>query len=487
MSKTTPIISFLLCLAFTSLSAQESSFTAYYEDGKRAIAQEDYKEAIEFFKAAQISTDSDALKDTISNWIDKANDDWRQSLELAKNRAVKAQGEAELAQEEAEKQATISEANRLASLADIENERIVANNKDNYVNALYLSNLAIRKGQSVQTDILLAKRAFGNAIYHLYTQKLGQHTDKITLSIKNSHTALTCGRDKIVQIWNEDGQLVRKLTDHTNSILGVSYASNGQYILTCSADKTAKIWNSQGRLHKTLAHHTGEVLGGIFSKDSQKILTWSRDSTAKLWTIEGVLLATLKHQGSVYDAQFSASGLQLLTRSSDQTVRLWDTNGQLRSIINDDQGYIYHATFSPQDNQLLTCSANKTIKIWDFQGKAIITIPQKDIVKYATYSSNGSKILSINKSNQVQIWSLEGKLIKNLSHQNRIHAAYFSDDGNQVITASEDATAKIWNLENGSVITLEHLAGVKQVQWNETEQLVLTLSLIHISEPTRPY
>lgn len=462
---------FLFLFSNSVIWAQISSFDAYLADGKASISQENYKEAIEFFKAAQISTESDLLKDTANTWIEKANDDWRKSLEAAKTRAVEAQGVAVLAKEEAEKQATISEANRLASLADIEND------KGNHQTALYLSYEALRKGIRVNVNIPLAHQAFGEAVYRNYSTLLGNHTEQLTnLITAKDGTFLSCGRDKLVCLWNQTGELVSLLDKHTDYILDSKFSPDGQTILTCSVDKTAKIWNNQGQLLQTLGIHTAEILGSNFSPDGQKILVWSRDSTASIWNLEGQLLATLQHEGVVYDGQFSTDNQQIITRSSDNSVRLWEANGKPIATLSDKNSYIYHSTFAADGQIIVTCASDNSVKIWDTKGTLLVEIPHPKVVKYASYSVDSDKILTLCTDNQVRIWSLAGSLLHTLSHTKRINKAHFSKDGQKVLTASEDQTAKVWDLVRNTSIQLEHNQGVYDVAFSPNGKNIITFS-----------
>jgi WD40 repeat protein/energy-coupling factor transporter ATP-binding protein EcfA2 len=130
--------------------------------------------------------------------------------------------------------------------------------------------------------------------------------------------------DHVATLWNNTGEQIAEMNQHTARINSAVFSPDGQFILTASWDKTAKLWNMKGELIANLDQHTGSVKSAIFSPDGQYILTTSIDQTAKLWNLKGELLADLdKHQGYLDSALFSADSQFILTASYDGTAKLW--------------------------------------------------------------------------------------------------------------------------------------------------------------------
>ena len=454
-----------LLLLSNLLIAQSGGYDFYMEEGKKAIAQESFNEAIDYFKSAKISTDSSAQKAIVDEWLDKANLAWRKSLEDARDKAKKSEERAII-------EATISDANRLASLADIEND------KGNYKDALYLSNEAINKGISVNSSIPLAHQAFGNAVYQIHKVDIPSHQDKVLLTVfaPDGSTLLTSGKDKTTKLWNTAGDLIKELIAHNGYVFQATYASDSKKILTCSADRTARIWDNEGNLVNTFEGHKEEVLGGTFTKDGTKVLTWSRDNTAKLWATDGTTLATFPHEGNVYEAIFSADEQKVLTRSSDFSVKMWDITGKELVSINDENKYIIHTSFAPQGDKLLTCVANNTVKIWNEKGNLMASLAHASMVEYATFSKDGTKVLSVSQDNKAHVWSVDGQLIQSLAHQDLITEAHFSKDGNLVLTASKDHAAKIWNIAEKTSVEVNHTQAILGARFSENELKIVTFS-----------
>lgn len=450
---------------FNVVSAQSGGYDFYMAEGQKAIAKEAFNEAIDYFKSAKISTDSSAQIALVDEWLDKANLAWRKSLEEARAKE-------ETAKKRAQKEATISEASRLAALADFEND------KGNHKDALYLSNIAINKGISVKSNIPLAQQAFGNAVYQIHKVDISTKKDKVLLTVfaPDGATVLTSGRGKSTRLWTAEGKLLGKLEGHEKAVFQAKYSADSKKILTCSADRTAKVWDNEGKLIYTFEGHKEDVLGGRFTKDGTKILTWSRDNTAKLWTTDSLLLATFEHQGNVYDAFFSEDEQKVLTRSSDFTVKVWEINGKALGTIKDEQKYITHTNFAPQGDLVLTCAANKVVKIWDNKGHLKASLPHNAMVESATFSSDGTKVLTVSQDSSAYVWTRAGQLLDTLAHKDLITEAHFSKSGNLVLTASRDHAAKIWDLVRDTTIEVNHAKAILGARFSENELKIVTFS-----------
>jgi len=86
------------------------------------------------------------------------------------------------------------------------------------------------------------------------------------------------------------------------------------------------LWRLYNRGLLTLRGHKDSVLSMTFSSDGKRLATGSGDRTAKLWNAAtGQELATLKgHADWVSSVTFSPDGKRLATGSGDRTVKLWD-------------------------------------------------------------------------------------------------------------------------------------------------------------------
>src|SRR5690606_21910024 len=86
-------------------------------------------------------------------------------------------------------------------------------------------------------------------------------------------------------IWNvTDGQRLRELEGHRDTVYDAEFSPDGQLAATCSYDRRAIVWDAEtGEQLQVLEGHTGAVYDVAFSPDSRVIATASADDTCKLW------------------------------------------------------------------------------------------------------------------------------------------------------------------------------------------------------------
>jgi WD40 repeat protein len=68
-------------------------------------------------------------------------------------------------------------------------------------------------------------------------------------------------------------------------VISVAFSPDGTLLATASHDQTARLWDAgTGRLVRKLTRHTQGVVGVVFSPDGTLLATTSRDNnTAQLW------------------------------------------------------------------------------------------------------------------------------------------------------------------------------------------------------------
>ncbi|MGB3403803.1 MAG: hypothetical protein WBA77_14030 [Microcoleaceae cyanobacterium] len=198
------------------------------------------------------------------------------------------------------------------------------------------------------------------------------HRDSI-LSVSWSHDSnrtiiATASKDKTIGLWNEQGQLIRRLTEHLDRVNDVSFSPDGRMLASASDDGTVKLWNLDGEVIRTINAHNSYVLGVSFSPDSQVIASAGYDNTVKLWDRKGNLLKTLLKgsSDSVTSVTFSPDSQLVASASYDGHIRLWSRqSGTLLKTLRGHKDSVMSLQFSPDGRMLASASRDRQVILWN--------------------------------------------------------------------------------------------------------------------------
>lgn len=184
-------------------------------------------------------------------------------------------------------------------------------------------------GEKIATGCSNKKLVIYNAASGAVVKSIEAHANWIMgVDWSSDNKIATGGDDKLVKIWDENGNLLHTLSGHGSSVTGVKFSADGKYLASSSRDKTLKIWDAtSGTLLKTLAGHTGDVMGVDFSDDGAKVVSGSKDGTIRTWDVAtGSQLTSFSKAGSgmVYAVDFSPNGQYVAAGTENGDVQLWD-------------------------------------------------------------------------------------------------------------------------------------------------------------------
>ncbi len=271
----------------------------------------------------------------------------------------------------------------------------------------------------------------------------------------------------------------------SNSYSCAKFSPDGERIVVGNRFSNVEIWNDNGHLLKSLKGHGSTILDINFSPDGKMFASASRDKTVKLWSSDGIELKTLTgHNDGVYTVGFSPDGQLLAFGSWDGIVRIWKTDGTLlRPLLGEIKPPSYpaygsdHVSFINPDNnillllsvfgeiqlrnldgELLKVFGNDTDKLWfDNNGNVIRS---KADMEYGTGTrkisiSSDDKMLASFFRNTVRLWSLDGNLNKELKgHTNFVWDVCFAPDGKKLASCGMDQTVKLWDIDGSLLKTL---------------------------------
>lgn len=131
-------------------------------------------------------------------------------------------------------------------------------------------------------------------------------------------------------------QEYKKLIDnikasHSDSILSISFSTDGKYIASGSRDRSIKIWEvSTKKCVHTLngvEGHSDNVWVILFSGDGKYIASGSSDGV-KIWDSQnGKCIHTLEgHSDWIRRISFSTNDLFVVSESYDASLKIWEVN-----------------------------------------------------------------------------------------------------------------------------------------------------------------
>lgn len=271
----------------------------------------------------------------------------------------------------------------------------------------------------------------------------------------DGQTVLTGSADKTMQLWDLEGNMLKRFSGHSQSISSIAFSPDGETILAGTDDEIVKLWEVSGKELQVFNGHTSKVASVAFAPDEQVIMTGTEDGSVKLWNMKGEVKRTFAgHRRRVNSIVFSPDGKMVLTGSDDNTAKLWLPTGKLLHTFVDHTGGVNSVAFSPDGQLVVTASGAGQIKLWDLEGRMLRIIANRGKgVLSIVFSPDGQTVLTGDRDKKASLWSLSGDYIQAFSgHLGAVTSVAFSPDGQTVLTGSTDKTAKLWNL-SGEVLT----------------------------------
>ena len=318
---------------------------------------------------------------------------------------------------------------------------------------------------------------------------------------------MTASADNTAKVWNikeekeKDGKVTKvtvelsaTLKGHQGAVEYATFSPNSpnnkrKRIVTTSADNTARIWDTDGNLLKTLAGHQDTVRNANFSSDGNSIVTASNDGKVKVWNIEDKLVKTFRYDSRrlVRNAAFNFEGNRIVTNTGN-TAAVWNasTGEQISALTKQLNKYSF-STINPVIGNLIVGRSKGEARILNLStGEPTTTLEKynsrSDEPPY--FSQDGKYVLAISNDNRrkvytVKVWNARGRRIDTsfIGNSSPVTGADFSPNGRYIVTAS-DNTAKVWNVSTGKLHkTLKgHQSRIRHVAFSPDSRNIVTSS-----------
>lgn len=248
-------------------------------------------------------------------------------------------------------------------------------------------------------------------------------------------------------------------------LYGVAFAKTADDIIGCaSCDKSVYLWNhATGQMLNKLTGHTDEVNGLDFHASQQVIATAGDDCKAIVWDFqEGIVLRTLdKHLKPVYGCTFLGQENQYLVATAcfDQSVRVFDMRDkQMCGLMKMHTDDVIGIAFSPVKQIIATGSDDGKIGIWDVRTYKLqreintLTAAAENEVKRVEFSMDGAYLAAACSCGKALVYDMNSEAPDPLAqldgHSDCVFDVAWGADPTTgkktLVSASHDHTLRCW-------------------------------------------
>ena len=275
----------------------------------------------------------------------------------------------------------------------------------------------------------------------------GEHTDEIlcVAFAPNGELNASGSRDGKVAVWDDEGR-VRHRFEHGADVSSVSFSPDGEMLLTSSADGTACLWDlDRGSVRESFSGHRGGVYSATFAPDGRLVATSGQDRNVRLWSLDGTQRWSVEYDAVVWSVDFSPDGRLLVGCGADGTARIHDLAGLLVAELHGHGHRMTSAVFSPSAESVLTASVDRTARVWDVLVDDFERFRSGAAVTSGTFSPDGARIATGSFDGTGHVWDGDGNVVSELTAAAGFLDICWSPRGDCLLSCHRDGTVMLWD------------------------------------------
>lgn len=313
-------------------------------------------------------------------------------------------------------------------------------------------------------------------------QAFSEHTKSVfAISMHPTEPlAASGGEDDFGYIWDiTDGEVIVKLTGHTDSVVYTAWSFDGEIIATGGMDGKIRLWRRVSKEN----YRTWEFLTELQGPDEVVFLRWhpkgnvllagSNDSTLWLWQLPSgnTMQVFAGHSGAVQCGEFTPDGKRIVSACADGTLIFWDPRSPnpLFKITPEDARFnldgITSLGINPSSTLAVVGGAAGGVRVISLskgevvgtlgghtEGESIEAVQFIDL----TGSATGPGVAATGATDgKICIWDLSTmRLRATLTHEDAITCllAHPPPKSHLLVSGSADRTLRTWDARTGTLL-----------------------------------